>query len=162
VKDVRYLGHPRGAIPAKEHPFRWYLLGLVESPPHDIPELVCCLLLFPCENHIQQRAFSDIRQTYPILANKVPRVSQNSLVTRFSCLYCFGLQPSSYLKLWIGTLAVNPKLVPNALLQLLQWQNEFRASSGDSRSSEYRSFWHMHLPCRWIPMADWKRVARFR
>jgi len=71
---------------------------------------------------------------------KVPQVSQNSLVTPFFCLYCFGLQPSSYLKLWIGTLAVNPKLVPNALLQLLQWQSEVRASSRDSRSSEYRSF----------------------
>ena len=70
MKDVRYLGHPRGAIPAKELPLRWYLLGLVESPPHDIPELDCCLLLFPCEDYIQQRAFSDIRQTYHILANK--------------------------------------------------------------------------------------------
>jgi hypothetical protein len=50
--------------------------------------------------------------------------------------------------MWKGIRAfvVSPKLVPNALRQLPQWQSEVRASSGESSDTLYLTLPQTHFP----------------
>ena len=91
VKYIRNFWHPSGPVPAKELALGWNLVRLVESPPHDVAELVCSFVLFDgvSTRSIQIQLSVTAERKYPVFADV--RAAVAAKLPRHTILLSVGL-----------------------------------------------------------------------